>query len=215
VTYSQGMWRAWFRPLFLGCLGIAVTPQVQAQGGGGGRGEGCIGLSMPCLYGPASDPSCAARARAARPGPIPEADCRLLGIGAPGLSRDALAWLQARVRSETLPAVCSCYREGLSINPRLRGRLSVPVRMNQGCGQVEASPGSALPDRYVLDCIHGRFIGFPASPPSTEFPPVVSPFAAELTGKRFTVQIDLRPQPRTPPASPAASPTGGAGASRP
>lgn len=97
------MWRAWVRPLFLGCLGIAVTPQVQAQSGGG-RGEGCIGLSMPCLYGPASDPSCAARA--ARPGPTPAADCRLLGIQAPGLHRDALAWLQARVRSETLPAVC-------------------------------------------------------------------------------------------------------------
>jgi hypothetical protein len=88
--------------------------------------------------------------------------------------------------------------------------------MNEGCGQVEGSPGSALPDRYVLDCIRGRFIGFPAAPPSTEFPPVVAPYAAELTGKRFTVHIELRPQPKTPLASPAAGgPTGGAGVGRP
>lgn len=193
------MWRAFLRRLALACLAVSVSPPVVAQSGGGGRGESCIGLAMPCQFGLHSDPRCAARARARRPAAVPEPECSLTGLTAAGLSGEARAWLAARLRSEILPAVCSCYGEGLWQDPRLRGWVGVRVQLREGCGGVEPGGGTSLSDRFVVDCIRGRFIGFAAAPPSQEFPPRGSPWARQLWGQRFSVQIELRPKPASPP----------------
>lgn len=204
------MWRARFQVLSLGCFAVAVAPEVAAQNGagsgGGGRGEGCIRLSMPCQFGPRSDATCEARSRAARPSAaIPAGDCVLQSVVSPGLAGEARDWLTERLRGEVLPAVCSCYREGLGVNPRLRGRVRVRVRMREGCALVEDGGESTLADRFTLDCIRGRFIGFAAAPPSLTFPPERSPFAAQLADRRFVVELELRPQPS--PGKPPPAPT--------
>ena len=195
------------RLLPLLALGLSTVEPALAQSGGGGRAEGCITVAMPCLFGAQSDPSCAARARRQRRQPGPTADCQLAALTAPGLSREAQAWLDERLRREILPAVCSCYSEGLGIDPRLRGRVGVAVQMTEGCASVDAGGRATLPDRYVVACIRDRFIGFASAPPSREFPPVRSPYAAELQSGRFVVQIDLRPGPIAdpPPAAKSAA----------
>lgn len=191
-------------------LGLSGVEPALAQSGGGGRGEGCITVAMPCLLGAQSDPLCAARARRQRRQPVPTPDCQLAVLSAPGLSREAQTWLDERLRREILPAVCSCYSEGLGIDPRLRGRVAMALRMSEGCADIDAGGRATLPDRYVVACIRDRFIGFASAPPSAVFPPVPSPYAAELKSGRFVVQIDLRPGPAAPPP-PAVKNAAGAG----
>lgn len=165
--------------------------------GGYGRGD-CISVAMPCRLGAQLDPQCAARARSRYPGPTPGGKCTIAGLTARGLSAEVLAWLQDRF-IQVLPAVCTCHKEGLSMNPRLHGRIGVRVRMKEECSAVDAGGGAPLPDRFTVDCVRSRFFDFSASPPSPEFPSIKHPFAEQLDGKPFELQLDLRPQKNISP----------------
>ena len=138
--------------------------------GGSGQGEGCLTVVRPCQPGFVADPRCAARARSRLPPPTPSGACTIDGLTAPGLSAAARDWLRSRLEKEILPEVCSCYEEGLSIRRSLRGRVSVRVRMKDGCGGVDPG-GDSLPDPFTTECVRTRFEGFSATPRTSLWPP--------------------------------------------
>ena len=161
--------------------------------GGGGQGMGCIGIAMPCLFGVGTEPRCAARARARRAGPAPDGKCAITRVSAPGIGAAALQWLRARLVEEILPAVCSCYREGLSVDSRLRGRIVVRVRMNGGCGELRKGGDTSIRDRFTVSCVRERFVGFSAAAPPQELLVRDEPFSKEIAGKTFEVEVELGP----------------------
>lgn len=189
-------------------LGLLLPGSTHADGagdsrlgtGGGGKGEGCIGIRMPCQFGPQSDTRCAARARLPHVPSPPDGVCTLTELSAPGLSPEAREWLRTRLREEVLPAVRACYEEGLSHRPSLRGHLVLRVSMKDGCAEPQLSGPTALPDRFTLECIRERFVGFSAAPVLKDLlswasPATASPFTAQLKDRAFRVRIELRPAP--------------------
>ena len=187
-------------------LGLLLLGMWQAESaaranepafGGNGRGEGCITVVMPCQPGFVADPRCAARARSRLPPPTPSGACTIVGLTARGLSDEARDSLRSRIEKEILPEVCSCYEEGLSIRRSLRGRVSVRVRMKDGCGVVEPG-GDSLPDPFTTACVRTRFDGFSASSRTNQAPSPSSPpdrLAEQMKQQSFVVQIDLRLRP--------------------
>jgi hypothetical protein len=169
--------------------------------GGSGRGEGCLTVVRPCQPGFVADPRCAARARSRLPPPTPSGACTIDGLTAPGLSAAARDWLRSRLEKEILPEVCSCYEEGLSIRRSLRGRVSVRVRMKDGCGGVDPG-GDSLPDPFTTECVRTRFEGFSATPRTSLWPPgPPDRLAEQLKQQSFVVKIDLRLRPSPGPDS--------------
>ncbi len=192
--------------LLLGLLLLDVRHEksaalaVEPASGGWGPGWGCLTLAMPCQPGLVADPRCAARARSRLPPPTPSGACTIDGVTAPGLSAEARDWLRSRLEKEILPQVCFCYEDGLSIRRSLRGRVSVSVRMKDGCGVVDQG-GDSLPDRFTTECVRTRFAGFSATPPSQS--PLSPPdrLAEQLKEQSFVVKLDLRLRPSLDPGA--------------
>jgi hypothetical protein len=174
---------------------------VATESGRGGWGRGsCITVAMPCLPGiNVPDSRCASRARSRLKAPAPSGACSIDGLTAPGLSAEARDWLRIRIEKELLPRVCSCYEEGLSIRHSLRGRITARVRLKNGCGELDPGGAASLPDRFTVECVRSRFLGFSASLPVSQFPPREDRFAEELYGQSFVVTLDLRPRPTSSP----------------